>query len=36
MPDNKITRDEALSFHIEPAPGKWEVSPTVPMTTQRD
>ena len=36
MPDNKITRDEALSFHLEPAPGKWEVSPTVPMTTQRD
>ncbi len=36
MPDNKITRQEALNFHLEPTPGKWEVSATVPMTTQRD
>ncbi len=36
MSDNKITRAEALNFHLEPAPGKWEVNATVPMTTQRD
>ena len=36
MPKAKITRQEALDFHAEPAPGKWEVSATVPMTTQRD
>ena len=36
MSDNKITRQEALNFHLEPAPGKWEVIATVPMTTQRD
>ncbi|MGA1233756.1 MAG: NADP-dependent malic enzyme, partial [Lutimaribacter sp.] len=32
----KITAEEALAFHLEPTPGKWEVTPTVPMTTQRD
>ena len=32
----RITREEALSFHMEPSPGKWEVQATVPMTTQRD
>ena len=36
MPDNRITSQEALSFHLEPTPGKWGVSATVPMTTQRD
>ena len=36
MSENKITREEALNFHLEPAPGKWEVIATVPMTTQRD
>ena len=36
MPKNKITREEALAYHLEPAPGKWEVQATVPMTTQRD
>ena len=36
MSDNKITREEALNFHLEPTPGKWEVTATVPMTTQRD
>ena len=36
MSKAKITRQEALDFHAEPAPGKWEVSATVPMTTQRD
>ena len=36
MAKMKITREEALAFHLEPTPGKWEVSATVPMTTQRD
>ncbi|MDX1743648.1 MAG: malic enzyme-like NAD(P)-binding protein, partial [Ruegeria sp.] len=36
MPKNKITDEEALAFHLEPTPGKWEVQATVPMTTQRD
>ncbi|EAQ14107.1 MULTISPECIES: NADP-dependent malic enzyme [Maritimibacter] len=32
----KITREEALQFHIEPRPGKFDIAPSVPMTTQRD
>ena len=36
MTKTKITREEALNFHLEPTQGKWEVSATVPMTTQRD
>ncbi|MEX0348341.1 MAG: NADP-dependent malic enzyme [Paracoccaceae bacterium] len=36
MPKAKISREEALAFHLEPTPGKWEVQATVPMTTQRD
>ena len=36
MTKSKFTREEALNFHLEPTPGKWEVSATVPMTTQRD
>ena len=36
MAKMKITREEALAFHLEPTPGKWEVSATVPMMTQRD
>ena len=36
MTNTKITREEALNFHLEPTPGKWEVSATVPMNTQRD
>lgn len=36
MSKTKITREEALAFHLGPTPGKWEVSATVPMTTQRD
>jgi malate dehydrogenase (oxaloacetate-decarboxylating)(NADP+) len=32
----RITDEEALAFHLEPSPGKWEVQATVPMTTQRD
>ena len=36
MPNQKITAEEALAFHLEPTPGKFEISATVPMTTQRD
>ncbi|MGR3272994.1 NADP-dependent malic enzyme [Thalassococcus profundi] len=36
MSNQKYTREEALAFHLEPTPGKWEVQATVPMTTQRD
>jgi len=33
---SRITPEDALAFHLEPSPGKWEVQATVPMTTQRD
>lgn len=36
MPKAKITDSEALAFHLEPAPGKFEIAATVPMNTQRD
>ena len=36
MPKARITNEEALAFHLEPTPGKFEVQATVPMTTQRD
>ena len=36
MPKAKITDEEALAFHLDPTPGKWEINATVPMTTQRD
>ncbi len=36
MTKRRYTREEALAFHLEPTPGKWEVQATVPMTTQRD
>ncbi|MEM9708347.1 MAG: NADP-dependent malic enzyme [Pseudomonadota bacterium] len=36
MPDTKLTREDALAFHMHPNPGKFEVNATVPMTTQRD
>ncbi|WP_296417845.1 NADP-dependent malic enzyme [Pseudooctadecabacter sp.] len=36
MANTKITREDALAFHLEPTPGKWEINATVPMTTQRD
>jgi len=32
----KVTKEEALSYHLEPNPGKLEVVPTTPMSTQRD
>ncbi|WP_299563027.1 NADP-dependent malic enzyme [uncultured Sulfitobacter sp.] len=36
MTKNKVTSEEALAFHLEPTPGKFEITATVPMTTQRD
>ncbi len=36
MANNKLTREDALQFHMQPSPGKWEIQATVPMTTQRD
>ncbi|WP_342077476.1 NADP-dependent malic enzyme [Yoonia sp. SS1-5] len=36
MPKTKLTREDALQFHMQPSPGKWEIQATVPMTTQRD
>ena len=36
MSNPKFTREEALTFHLEPTPGKFEITATVPMTTQRD
>jgi malate dehydrogenase (oxaloacetate-decarboxylating)(NADP+) len=32
----KISREDALRFHLEPTPGKLEIVATVPMATQRD
>ncbi len=34
--NNKVTAEEALAYHMEPTPGKYEVTPSTPMTTQRD
>ncbi|MFT7594371.1 MAG: malate dehydrogenase (oxaloacetate-decarboxylating)(NADP+) [Paracoccaceae bacterium] len=36
MPKINITDDEALAFHLEPTPGKFEITATVPMNSQRD
>ncbi|MEE9388195.1 MAG: NADP-dependent malic enzyme [Paracoccaceae bacterium] len=36
MPNIKHTCEEALAFHMEPRPGKFDVAPSVPMATQRD
>jgi malate dehydrogenase (oxaloacetate-decarboxylating)(NADP+) len=36
MAKMKITREDALQFHLQPSPGKWEIQATVPMMTQRD
>jgi malate dehydrogenase (oxaloacetate-decarboxylating)(NADP+) len=36
MSNTKVTDSEALAFHLEPTPGKFEITATVPMTTQRD
>ena len=36
MSKSRISREDALAFHLEPSPGKFEIKATVPMTTQRD
>jgi len=36
MPRQRFTREDALSFHMHPSPGKFEIQATVPMMTQRD
>ena len=36
MSKTKFTPEEALAFHLDPTPGKFEIRATVPMTTQRD
>lgn len=36
MPEQKITEEEALQFHAQGRPGKIELAPTKPLTTQRD
>lgn len=36
MQKNKLTREEALAYHLNPRPGKFDVTASVPMTTQRD
>jgi len=32
----KVTDNEALQFHMEPRPGKFDIAASVPMATQRD
>ncbi|MCV2867308.1 NADP-dependent malic enzyme [Defluviimonas sp. WL0002] len=33
---NRITPEEALSYHLNPTPGKYEINASKPMATQRD
>ncbi len=33
---NRITPEEALAYHLDPTPGKYEITASKPMTTQRD
>ncbi|NCU20782.1 NADP-dependent malic enzyme, partial [Candidatus Falkowbacteria bacterium] len=33
---NRITPEEALAYQLDPRPGKYEITATKPMTTQRD
>ena len=33
---NRITPEEALAYHLEPSPGKYEITASTPMATQRD
>ncbi|MFD1881845.1 NADP-dependent malic enzyme [Paracoccus pacificus] len=32
----RITPEEALAYHLEPRPGKYDIVPSTPMATQRD
>ncbi len=34
--NNRITPEDALAYHMEPRPGKFDVVPSTPMATQRD
>ena len=34
--NTKVTAKEALAYHLEPKPGKFEIKASKPMTTQRD
>jgi len=34
--NNKVTREDALAYHLDPTPGKYQISATKPMNTQRD
>ncbi len=36
MTKTKITPEEALAYHSDPRPGKYEIVATTPMATQRD
>ncbi len=36
MTKTKITPEEALAYHFEPRPGKYDVVASTPMATQRD
>ncbi|MDA0923116.1 MAG: NADP-dependent malic enzyme [Proteobacteria bacterium] len=33
---SRITREEALAYHLEPHPGKIDINASTPMATQRD
>jgi malate dehydrogenase (oxaloacetate-decarboxylating)(NADP+) len=35
-PVHRITEEEALQFHQQGRPGKLEIAPTKPVTTQQD
>ncbi len=36
MSKNRITREEVLSYDLQPRPGKFDIVASVPMATQRD
>ena len=36
MTKTKITAEEALAYHFEPRPGKYDIVASTPMATQRD
>ena len=36
MSKTKITPEEALAYHLEPTPGKFDIVASTPMVTQRD
>ncbi|WP_323040256.1 NADP-dependent malic enzyme [Gemmobacter sp.] len=36
MTRTKITPEEALAYHLEPRPGKYDIVASTPMATQRD